>query len=304
MTAQPNALLLLDPSLDCPFWQLGLPLFADKQTITARCKDLLYKSQANQDGEPALCKVRYAYLRDAQDRALAMYDSPEVTHARACAKGYSRTEVDKRIVHAERMRKAYEKVFMEDRRAGYNREINMETEARRMSRNEKLQCKDCKRREACRKSLVDVDLGAEKIGGAKLVLHDRSTLTETDTADAASQHVTPVAEASMQTVETVPPPRKRRKPSAPEDRQQMRVQVREFVRAYAQVKAGAFVACSDFLEGFRRAQGLEEVVDVKLFYEDLKAEIERAFAGTDVTNAVRNRSRGYRGLLLAEHEDD
>ena len=114
MTAQPNALLLLDPSLDCPFWQLGLPLFADKQTITARCKDLLYKSQANQDGEPALCKVRYAYLRDAQDRALAMYDSPEITHARACAKGYSRTEVDKRIVHAERMRKAYEKVFMDE----------------------------------------------------------------------------------------------------------------------------------------------------------------------------------------------
>ena len=47
-----------------------------------------------------------------------------------------------------------------------------------------------------------------------------------------------------------------------------------------------------------------QLTDVKLFYEDLKAEIERAFAGTDVTNAVRNRSRGYRGLLLAEHEDD
>lgn len=326
---------MLDPFKECPYLILGLPLFVRKDAIVDKWRVLILSNHPDKNHASDISTMKAQILNSAKERALLKYNAPEIKYAVDLAARISDEETEQMWTEAEEKRVVYESLWMEQRRAGQQREANDKAEIERMDkistendlcetqriekarmendlaetlRIDKVQTEndlaETQRMEAVRAenehSLLTQLEGMQKFaqeGEAKCIRAEQCALIENCDVDLETEMVNALHQVDEQEEQNHEKTRKHWKVWGSQKFKDLQKLIQKFVVRNIQVKQGSFTPSKEIIQAFKH-QHSHQTVDPNFFSRQFGIELKKTYNGATIKKTVQKKTRGYIGLSV------
>ena len=296
---------MLDPFKDCPYVILGVPPFAHRDTIISEWKKHVLNNHPDKNDGSEISNLKTQIINCAKERALSQYDSFERRYASRLVREMNEAQIKVLWNEAEQKGKFYETLWMEQRRAGQQRELNDKAEYERI---EKLRAKNNTDEEARMSTLRAAnDMAEDQRMQRVREENDRAENVRLEEIkeqrlNVELQSVTVeekdgTAEMTMDDQKDNVGAGKRRMHRRMCESDKIKGRVEQFVKERIAAKEGVFLSCKEIFTEFNQHSGIDKLYE-SVFYRQLKSVMAAVFHGATNETVVYRGNRGYRGICF------